>query len=95
LRLKSSNSLDYVEAAADCPLGIILMRLGKAEAHHHAIAQILSHRSVELGDDFGAASVIDANDISEVFRAKTAGEHSRANRIAEQHCDLATLGIGW
>jgi hypothetical protein len=78
-----ADGFDHLQATPDCTIGIILMRLGIAEADHHTVAQILSDRPIVPANNIRAAFVIGANDDSNVFSVKTDRERRRANQITE------------
>jgi hypothetical protein len=91
LWLKIPYPLDQFETAADGSLGVILMRYGITESGHHPVTQILGNRPVKFANNFLAAGVVCADEISEVLGIEARRQRCRSHQIAEKHSDLAAL----
>ena len=76
------------------PGRIVLVRLGIANAHHNAIAEILRDRSVESGHDPRTTGVVGLHDVAEVFGIETGCERRRADEFTEQHGELSAFSSG-
>jgi len=73
-RIQGTDGRDDLSPGADCPLRIILVGPGIAEIDEQAIPEILGDVPFESVDDLGAARLVGANDLSEVFGIELTGE---------------------
>ena len=73
-------------------LGIVLMRLGPAEAGEHAVAMVGTDMAAERLDRDAADLVVVAGDDAEVLRVEPRGELGRPHHVTEYRRDLAPLG---
>ncbi len=93
-RRQSADRLDYREAGAHRPLGIVLMRLRIAEINEHAVAHVFGDKAGEPPDRFGDATVIGADDLAQVLGIKARRQRRRTDQIAKHHRQLPALGLG-
>jgi hypothetical protein len=92
LSTKRRDSLNQLKANAYRTLSIILMCLWVSEVREHAVAHVLRYKSAGLGNLFGAAAVVAADDLPHVFGIEASGESGRADEVAEHDRDMAALG---
>jgi hypothetical protein len=68
--------------------------IGVAEIGQHAVAHELGDVALEALDHAGAAVLVGANDLPQVFRVQGGRHGGRAHQVAEHHGELTSLGFG-
>ena len=61
------DRVDDRQPGADCPLGIVLMRLGIAKIDQHAVAHILGDKTAKAADGVGHAAMVGADDLAQIL----------------------------
>ena len=73
-------------------LGVVLVRLRIAEIGHHAVAHELSDVAAEARDRTGAGILVFPQHLPQVLGIEPSRESRRADKVAEQYCQLAPIG---
>jgi hypothetical protein len=77
----------------DRALGIVLVRLWPSEIGQHAIAHVFRDVPAPALDRLGATTLIGADHAAGVLGIESARQLRRADEVAEQHRQLASLGL--
>ena len=97
-RLRRGNRLDRVEqlqATGHRPTGVVLMRARPAEVHRQPVAQVLRDHALVVRHHLGAGLLVGLHQRAQVFRVQPLRQRGRADHVAAQHGELATLGCGY
>jgi hypothetical protein len=76
------------------PLRIVFVRPGVAEVDEQTVTEILGDMPLKAGDHLSARLLIRPHHLAPLLRVELAGQHRGVDEIAEQHRELAALGIG-
>src|SRR5262249_39578071 len=90
--LQPSHRLDHIQPGPYGLLSIILMGLGIAKVHEHAVAHILRYEPAKAIHDCGDSHLISCNDLPQGLGVHAGRECSRPDEVREHHRDLTTLG---
>jgi hypothetical protein len=97
LRLEANSQLPHgfhhPEPGPHRPRRIIFVRLGVSKVHQQTIAQILGNMPLIAGDHFGAGLLVSSHHLTQTFGVELTGERGRVHQVAEQHRELAALGL--
>ena len=88
-----SHGLYHPQPGPHGPRGVIFVRLGPAEVHEQAIAEILGDVSVIAGDHLRAGVLIGPHHFAQLFGVELAGQDGRVHQIAKQHGELPAFGV--
>ena len=94
-RLRRGNRLDRVEqlqATGHRATGVVLMRARPAEVHRQPVAQVLRDHALVVRHHLGAGLLVGLHQRAQVFRVQPLRQRGRADHVAAQHGELATLG---
>ena len=91
---EAADRLGEVETRPDRALGVVLMRLRKAEIGEHAIAHELRDVALVAADDLAAGALVGGDHRPHVFRIEPRRQRGRADQIAEQHRELPAFRLG-
>ena len=72
--LQDADRSDQLQSCAHRSLGVILMGLGIAEVHEHAIAHVLRYEPAKALHSLGDAFLIGGDDLAQVLRVHTRRE---------------------
>ena len=81
-------------------LGVVLLRLRIAEQRHQPVAELFQHMAAKIGHRSRSFVEIGVDEVAPILGVELRGEARRADKVAENDCDRATLGrclkaLGW
>jgi hypothetical protein len=91
MRCEPRNRLDKTEPGANCSLSVMFMRLGVAKIGENAVTHVFCNEATIALDLFGAAAVINGNDVPQVLGVEPSRQRRRANQVAKHDSELASL----
>jgi hypothetical protein len=86
---------DHRKPGPDGTLGVVLMRLRIAEINQDTVAHVFGDKPREAADRVGDGAVIGADNLAQILGVEARRERGRADEIAEDHGQLAPLGLGY
>ena len=89
--LQPAYRLDQLQPCPDCPLSVILVRLGYPKLHQHAVTHVLSHEPAESLHGLRNARLVRGNDLAKVLGVDAGRKCCRTDQ-SETSRDLTTLG---
>jgi len=92
-RIQSAHSRDHTQPGAYSTRRVVFVGVWIAKVDQEPIAQILRDRALEALDHLGTGLLIGTYDLTQVFRVELRGEAGRVHQVAEQHRELAALGL--
>ena len=96
ISLEVGHGVHQPQPRAYCLLGIILVRLRKAEISECPVSHVAGDDPTIRGDDVCNAGVINADDRAQVFRIKAGRKCRRPHQIAKHDRELTPLGaLSW
>src|SRR5215470_16195401 len=88
---KLPHGVEHPEPSPYGALGVIFVRQGVAEVDQQAIAEILRDMALKAGDHLGAAILVGAHNLPQLFGVKLRRERGRADQVTEEHSELAAF----
>ena len=87
------QGFDDAEPRPHRALGIVLVGLGKAEVHHHPVAQELGHVAVEGLHHPGGALLVATDHVAPVLGIDAGRQAGGVHQVTEEHRQLAALSL--
>jgi hypothetical protein len=89
--VRQADRADDGQCGADGPFGIVFVRLRISEQGLNAVADNVRNETADLADRSSAGLVIILGDVVQVFELERAGERRRADHVAEENREVASL----
>jgi hypothetical protein len=92
-RLEPADSVDDGEPGANCPFGVVLVRLRIAKIDQHAVAHVFGDKTGKPADGVGDAAVIGPDDLAQILGVIARRQRRRPDQVTEHHGELAPLSV--
>jgi hypothetical protein len=92
VRLERAHCTDQLQPRSHSPLRIVLVGLRITEIHQHAIVHVFRYKPANATHRFRDRLLVGGYNLAEVFRVHASRERGRADKVGEQHSDLAAFG---
>jgi hypothetical protein len=90
--IEAADSVDCAQPRSHRPLGVVLMRLRVTEIDQYAVAHVAGDEAIEPSDNLHDGAVISGDDLSQILGIEPRRQRHRADKIAEHHRELPSLG---
>ena len=88
-RAEGAHRVDELEAGPDGPLGVVLVRGGRAPDRHDRVADELLDRPAVALDDVAGELEVAAQELAGLLRVAALGERREADEVGEQDADTS------